>query len=249
MGQEVRALIEPFVTQLSRHSHLRQTDKEALLSLSGRAERVRVHREALTLGEASQHVMLVVSGYLGKFHETRSGTRAIVNLFVPGDIANLHTILSVDADSGVLALCEASIVRLHKNDLAELSAVSAPIAQALWRECAAESARSSRWLLNLGRRSALATIGHLFCEVACRTQQTTEIENALVPFPVTQADIADMAGCSLVHVNRTLRALRERGLITVNGTGFRILDWPALVAAADFDPDYLVLDARLRRAA
>lgn len=249
MGQEVRALIEPFVAQLSRHSHLRATDREALLSLSGKAERVRIHREALPLGQASQHVTLLVSGYLGKFHETRSGTRQIVNLFVPGDIANLHTILSVDADSGIVALCQSTILRLPKEDLAQLSAISAPIAQALWRECAAESARSSRWLLNLGRQSTLATIAHLLCEIACRTAQLIPPPDTFFDFPVTQSDVADMAGCSLVHVNRTLRALRERGWIEHNLSGFRILDWPALATAADFDPGYLVLDGRLRQAA
>jgi len=249
MGHEVRALIEPFVNQLSRHSHLRPSDREALLSLSGRAEPIRVHREALHLGEASQHVTLLVSGYLGKFHETRSGTRQIFALYVPGDIANLHTVLSVDADSGILALCQASIVRLPKQELAELSAISAPVAQALWRECAAESARSSRWLLNLGRRSALGTIAHLLCEVACRTSGQAPPRAEFVEFPVSQANLADMAGCSLVHVNRTLRALRERGWIEHTVAGFRILDWPALQAEADFDAGYLVLAGRLREAA
>ena len=249
MGQEVRALIEPFVAQLSRHSHLRATDREALLSLSGRAEKVRIHRDALPLGEASQHVTLLVAGYLGKFHQTRSGARQIVNLFVPGDIANLHTILAVDSDSGIGALCDATIVRLPKDELAQLAAVSAPVAQALWRECAAEAARISRWLLNVGRHSATATIAHLFCEVAWRTGGERPGAGAWFDFPVTQADLADMAGCSLVHVNRTLRALRESGTIQPEARGFRVVDWSALAAQADFDPGYLHNDARLSAAA
>ena len=249
MGQEVRALIEPFVTQLSRHSHLRATDREALLSLSGRAETVRVHREALKLGETADYVALLVAGFLGKFHQTHSGTRQVVALFVPGDIANLHTVLSVDRDSGIVALSDATLVRLSKDDIARLAAMSAPIAQALWRECAAEAARISRWLLNVGRQNAAATIAHLFCEIAWRSAGQAPESGAWFDFPVTQSDIADMAGCSLVHVNRTLRTLRQSGAIETDIRGFRIVDWLALERQADFDPGYLGNDARMRRAA
>ena len=58
-----------------------------------------------------------------------------------------------------------------------------------------------------------------------------------------------MAGCSLVHVNRTLRTLRQSGAIETDIRGFRIVDWLALERQADFDPGYLGNDARMRRAA
>jgi DNA-binding GntR family transcriptional regulator len=57
---------------------------------------------------------------------------------------------------------------------------------------------------------------------------------------VTQGDLGDATGLSLVHVNRTLRQLREDGLISVSkGRIVRLLDWQRLTEVAEFDPTYL----------
>jgi len=249
MGQDVRKLLEPFVRQLSRHSHLRPGDSESLLSLSGRSETVSVHRDADHLGEALQSVSLVAEGFLGKFHQTRSGGRQITTLYVPGDIANLQSLLFCDAGAGVVALSPARIVRLPKEELATLAAVSAPISRALWRECAAEASRSSRWLLNLGRHPVRTAMAHLYCEVASRISGAVPAQDRFYAFPVVQSHLADMLGSSLVHVNRTLQTLRSERLIEVRPQGFRILDWDGLAYAAEFDPEHLCLDTTLRSAA
>jgi DNA-binding Lrp family transcriptional regulator len=60
-----------------------------------------------------------------------------------------------------------------------------------------------------------------------------------VVFPVTQSDVADATGLSLVHVNKRLQTLRERGLIGRNPQYLEILDWEGLRQLAGFDPAYL----------
>jgi hypothetical protein len=43
-----------------------------------------------------------------------------------------------------------------------------------------------------------------------------------------------------VHVNRTIRELREDGLIHVSkGRVVQLLDWQRLTEVAEFDPSYL----------
>ena len=46
-----------------------------------------------------------------------------------------------------------------------------------------------------------------------------------------------------MHVNRTLKALRQIGVVEVDGRIYRIPDWPRLAAIAEFDPDYLQIVA------
>jgi hypothetical protein len=57
--------------------------------------------------------------------------------------------------------------------------------------------------------------------------------------PVTQADLGDTTGLSLVHVNRTIQQLRADGLIGLRSHVVTLLDWPRLQEAAEFDPAYL----------
>ncbi len=57
---------------------------------------------------------------------------------------------------------------------------------------------------------------------------------------MTQADLGDATGLSVVHINRTIRQLREDGLIRMNkGRLTRLPDWQRLTEAAEFNPAYL----------
>lgn len=59
---------------------------------------------------------------------------------------------------------------------------------------------------------------------------------------LTQADIGDAIGISVVHVNRIMGRLRDEGLIFFKNKKLKVLDWPGLVAAGDFDAAYLHLE-------
>ena len=57
--------------------------------------------------------------------------------------------------------------------------------------------------------------------------------------PVTQTELADATGLSTVHVNRTLKTLRQQKLIHWQDSRFQVLDWTELRLAGDFDATYL----------
>jgi DNA-binding transcriptional regulator LsrR (DeoR family) len=57
--------------------------------------------------------------------------------------------------------------------------------------------------------------------------------------PLTQELIADALGLSVPHVNRTLRQLREDGLVTIEEQRVSINDIDAMSALADFERSYL----------
>ena len=59
---------------------------------------------------------------------------------------------------------------------------------------------------------------------------------------LTQEQIADATSLTPVHVNRTLKLLETRGLITRDKRSVTIPDWRQLVAAGDFNPAYLHLE-------
>jgi CRP-like cAMP-binding protein len=64
--------------------------------------------------------------------------------------------------------------------------------------------------------------------------------------PLTQVEVADVLGLSVVHMNRIIRELRETGLFTWAGHTVTILDWDRLQGIAEFDPTYLSLSPELR---
>jgi hypothetical protein len=55
-----------------------------------------------------------------------------------------------------------------------------------------------------------------------------------------------MTALTSVHINRTLRTLREEELVCARSRQVEVLDWRGLVAAGEFDPTYLQTAPRAR---
>jgi CRP/FNR family transcriptional regulator, anaerobic regulatory protein len=53
--------------------------------------------------------------------------------------------------------------------------------------------------------------------------------------PLTQEQIGEMLGLTGVHISRTLRQLRDEGLIVMEGHRVEITNFEALSSLEDFD--------------
>jgi CRP-like cAMP-binding protein len=104
-----------------------------------------------------------------------------------------------------------------------------------------EAAVFREWVTNVGGRSAYARIAHLLCELMIRLKAVGQGDKNTCAFPFTQAKLGEATGLSIVHVNRSLQALRQDGLITLKAGELRIRNWDATAEAGDFDPTYLHL--------
>ncbi len=88
------------------------------------------------------------------------------------------------------------------------------------------------WTVNLGQRTAIERVGHLFCELFLRLRCVGLTEGDSCALPLTQVELADALGLSNVHVNRTLQELRRAGLIVLKGGRLTIPDFAALQKAS-----------------
>jgi DNA-binding transcriptional regulator LsrR (DeoR family) len=61
---------------------------------------------------------------------------------------------------------------------------------------------------------------------------------------LTQRELSECLGLTVVHVNRTLQALRRKKLVKFEDHNLTILDRRGLEGLAEFDPEYLYLDRR-----
>ena len=58
-------------------------------------------------------------------------------------------------------------------------------------------------------------------------------------FPLTQRELSECLGLTVVHANRTLQELRRRGLVELENRQLTIRDRRGLEGIAEFDPAYL----------
>lgn len=235
-----RQALSQFVRRLMLRSPLGEEEVEALLALPAQPRNLPAHRDFVNRGEDVDHACLIVEGLAGRFAQLQDGRRQTVALYIAGDMADLHSLMLPKAPSALSALVDTRILKVPHVALRAAAARYPAIAEALWRDCVADSNIIAQWLVNLGRRDARARLAHLLCEMAIRTSGNGRAAAAYA-FPITQDQLADTLGLTSVHVNRTLKALREEGLVRMTRREVMIDDWDALRSAAEFDPAYLAL--------
>jgi CRP-like cAMP-binding protein len=233
--------LQPFLAKLVSRSALGSAEQDAILALPGIPAQIQTNRDFVRLGERVHHACFVVAGLVGRFGQNRDGARQITAVHIPTDMVDLHSVVAPEACSALQALSVTTILRVPHEALRGAARRFPAIAEAFWRECVIDAAVLSEWVVNVGRRDARSRLAHLMCEIACRVDGAGKKDGAVIPFPATQTHIADMTGLTPVHVNRSLRALREEGIVDVRSHEIRILDWQRMIAAGDFDGEYLCL--------
>jgi CRP-like cAMP-binding protein len=144
-------------------------------------------------------------------------------------------------DHSLASLTPVTIVETEQADFERLLVANKRLEKAFWWEGLVNLAIQREWTLNLGRRSAFERLGHLFCELHARLDCVGLGWPDSLEFPLTQSDLAEATGISTVHVNRTLKELREANLTKFVGRRLVFPDIGELRRAASFDPRYLHL--------
>lgn len=231
--------LKPFVERLASRSRLGAEEQQAMLGLPAYPVRINANRDFVGLRAKVDHANFIVSGLVGQFGQNREGIRQITAVHLPTDIVGLHSLVWPDACSALQALSLTTVLCVPHVALRAIAIRYPAIAEAFWRECAVDAAILAEWVINIGRRDAKSRIAHLLCEVVCRVESASGVISATVPFPATQAHIADMTGLTPIHVNRTLRRLREENVVDHRDQTIQILDRAGLFKTGDFDGSYL----------
>ena len=117
------------------------------------------------------------------------------------------------------------------------------LAALCWRETLVQAAVFREWLARNSKKLAHAQTAHLFCEMITRAKANGLSDGKSMSLPVTQKDLADALGMSVVHVNRTLQTLRSTGEVELKNGILTIGDFATVADLAGFDPAYLHLTA------
>ncbi|MEF2553471.1 Crp/Fnr family transcriptional regulator [Aurantimonas sp. A2-1-M11] len=227
--------------RLHRSTGLSVADLEGLETLPVRIREFGRNETISREGDRVAHCLLVLDGFVMRFQDTRDGKRQILSFYVPGDIPDLQTLHLPTMDHSVASITPARLAMIPHAAIWDLCERNPLLARALWRETLIDASIARTWVRCVGRLSAHARVAHILCELYTRLDAVGLAEEP-IPMPITQSEFGDAMGLSVVQVNRTLRDLREAGLITVQKRQMRLHDLARLQQVADFNPLYLHLD-------
>jgi CRP-like cAMP-binding protein len=221
---------------------LSDEEKQVLLSAIGSSRDIDADRDIVSEGDRPRHCAVILEGLACRYKILEDGRRQIMSFQIAGDMCDLHSFLVSEMDHSIGTLTPCKVAHIPHETVLEIMQRYPRIAHALWRDTVIDAAIFREWMVGIGRRPAASRIAHLLCEVFVRLRAVGLAADHRFEFPVTQLEVGDALGLSLVHVNRSLQVLRGDGLITWRGKTLVIADWQGLQQVAEFEPKYLHLD-------
>lgn len=237
----------PLTRKLSAFVALSGDDLDMLARFHRRRRSFEAGHELIHEGQKNQSAFILAKGWACSFKMLPGGERQIVDFQVPGDFLGLRSVLFRTTDHSVEAVTHIEASEVLASDILEGFASAPRLATAVLWAASRDEAMVVEHLVNLGRRSAEVRMAHFLLELGARLKLVGVGDKTGFECPLTQYHLADALGLSAVHVNRVLRHLRERGLITFQKGRISFDDFKGLTELADFDPDYLDQEGPLLR--
>ena len=245
MSADFRALIAPLFARFGTSDPLSEAEEQVLVDVFSEVRPYPARGLIARSRVRQEESQLLLEGLVCRQADLPDGRRQILAIHVPGDFVDLHSFVLKSLDHDVTALTPARMGVAPHAALRTAAASEPHLARMLWFATAVDAAIHREWISSLGR-SAAARVAHLLCELRCRLSVVGLADQTGCALPVTQIDIADATSLTPVHVNRTLRQLRETGIVEFRAGRLEIGDLPALERFAGFDPAYLYLDRTAR---
>ena len=235
----------PFIRKLEGLATLSEEDRAVLQRITAEHRVVPARTDLVREGSKPDGVFVVMDGFVCRHKYQPDGQRQIMAYLLPGDFCDLDVALLETMDHTLTTISACSVVHIRPQTIAELVEHHPRIARALRMTTLVDEATLREWLVNIGCRSALGRMAHLFCELFVRLRAVGLAAENRYAIPLTQTNLGDTTGLTTVHVNRTLQEMRRQGLIELKGGQLTILDMPRLKKVGGFKPNYLHLRERI----
>ena len=230
----------PFLTKLEQSGHTDAVDRTAIGAIVAH-HRVVSARQDLSAEPGRSTVLVLAQGVMCRYRILDGRSRRIASFVLPGDLCRLPETTPRASDWNVRTLSRCAVAEIPIEALTALTRQRPNLNRALWWMTLNELARAREWLVTATLAAPQRT-AHLFCELQACLQAVGLAERGAYRLEIGQAALADAVGLSTVHLNRTLRTLREAGLARLSRGRVEIPDLARLRAFAAFDGGYLGLD-------
>jgi CRP-like cAMP-binding protein len=235
-------MISVHLKKLRQRTEISPDEERAIRNTVAETRRVPADEIFVRSGEELNSSTLLLSGWMARSKDLPSGERQVTELHVAGDFVDLHGFTLKRLDHDVMTLSECVVAVIPHERLLELTGQFPHLARVYWFCTNVDASIHRECALSLGQRSAISRMANLFCELFMRLRVVGRTTGNGYEFPLTQRELSECLGLTVVHANRTLQELRRRGLVEFENRFVNIIDRRGLEGVAEFDPSYLYLE-------
>lgn len=231
--------LAPMLRKLEYSGQLDDGDRQAVLSLPHTLKAIEAGAYIVREGDRATHSCLLRAGFVYRHKIVADGARQICSIQMSGDMVDLQNSLLGIADHNVQALTRCEVAFIPRESVQQIAFDRPAVGRAMWFDTLVDGSIFREWIANVGRRNARRRLAHLLCEFSLRLEAAGLGKHNEYTLPMTQEQLADCTGLTPVHVNRTLRALDDDGVISRSTRSVTVDDWKRLAAEGDFSSAYL----------
>lgn len=231
--------MEAFIKRVRQYSTVADEIWGALDELPVKKQIFHPDETVIHTGDVPSSLFVIDRGWAMRYRLLEDGRRQIVNFMLPGDMFDLQSLADLEADHNVTAITELELSSIEQRSFVQMLQSNAELASAFWWAAVQEESILREQIVRIGRRSARERIGHLLLELRRRYLAATGETGKTFEFPLTRAHLADALGLTVVHVSRTMSALKRSQLVEETGSRIRINDLRKLRRLSQFDDQYL----------
>ena len=196
------------------HDLLKQGDARLQKSLD-EPRRFRKGHILSRTGEASDTVFWLEAGWAVRYRELPDGQRQIIQVFLPGALMGVKSMLLERQMDTIESLTETRVRTIEQRHLFTLITDDPGVCARVMFQLAEDERQVHNWLAALGRGRADQRIATLMLDLHGRLHRAGLTNGSAFGVPLTQEQIADHLGLTVVHVNRVLRRLSIAGIATL----------------------------------
>ena len=165
-------------------------------------------------GEPGSRIYLLLQGWTASSMMTPDGRRQIVKVHLAGDLIGLPGLSVPEVPDTVIALTDIVYGQLDRRALGELFRDNPRVAAMMFLISLEERLMLMDRLTLVGRRDTAGGSAGMLLQLHARMLRHDPTIGDTLHLPLTQADLADMVGVTLVHINRTLMEFRTKQIMS-----------------------------------
>ena len=209
-----------------------ETVKEDLLDWT---QKFRTHQYALDArrhlyreGDVIDESYTLYQGWV-MLYKTINDKRQVLCFALPGDFLGSRGCSDVPVDHSAVAITDSILCGFPGESLLQLLGQCSEIGVRLVNLQLRDQSRCFNHIMSMGQKNATESIAFMLVELYDRCHECHLLDDSTACcFPLSQEEIADYAGITLVHVSRVMKDLRNQGVLDNRHRKIYILDPDAL---------------------
>jgi CRP-like cAMP-binding protein len=235
------------IRKLKEHTRLSPEDVAAISGLSHASRPLAANEDVVHQGERPKIAALVVKGMLARYHTRPAGSRQYISYHIAGDMPDSQSLFLDQMDHSLCAIgTGATISVFPHHEILRLFETRPSAGYAFWRETLIDAAIFREAITNNSSRPVRARIAHFMCEQFYRARAAGLGTENSCRLPISQMQLGETLGISVVTANRALQALRRTGAMEFRDGTLTVRNWDKLTSLGEFDPRYLHLTRQNR---